>query len=855
MGLQTLIALAALVLAWLAFRRAGRLEADLAALRAALAEGRGPEPDAAEAPVETEPQPEPGRRPIWPRAADAAPPPGPAPKPEPRGPGIGARLADWLRDNWIYPVAGAALVLAGLFLVQYAVDAGYLGPQARVALALLLGAALTAAGEALRRRPAAGAVLPALLAGAGLVIAMLAVLAALHLYALIPPATALILLALIAFGAIALGWVHGPFLAGLGLAAGSAAPFLLGGGGPPPAAIFGYFALLAVTGLAIDSARRWRWVTWLALAAPLLGMLLWRLGGGDATAFALAVVVVAAAAMTLPFGRIAPVAGGPIALGRAEPAPGVRASFAASMFAAAGAALLVPGMAGPLALAALAVLAAVWARRAPALMDQMLLPLLAFPLWVVWQVWDYGAVYQAFIAPRPPESALPWGASWVLALAVLAGLAMLWRGEAEDPGRHAPWTLAGLALPGGTLAALETVWKPGLILGDYVWALHAMALAAGATALALRYGARDAGQGPRLGAAAASAFALVALGLGLMLGPVALTLALAVLMAAAAAMDRRFGIPALGAFLVLAALALLWRLVLDPGIGWYLHEAGAAEFALALAATLGGPLAALWLIRDLPEEEPRRTARALAEAILSALAAIAAALAIARLLPDDVGLHARLGLQATVLIALAQVQLGRAGGFGRRARLALAGVFGLAAAACLGAGLTIASPVFGDWALADGVAGLPVLNDLILAYLLPGAVLGAFARWRWMAWAGWILAAVWAAAAIRHLWHGPDIRLRHGVEQGELYAYTFALLVLGAVLVGRAVLAGRSDLRRLGLAAIGAAAAKAFLVDAAGLEGLLRVAAFLGLGLSLAGLAWLNGWAVARERGQPGPDP
>jgi uncharacterized membrane protein len=46
---------------------------------------------------------------------------------------------------------------------------------------------------------------------------------------------------------------------------------------------------------------------------------------------------------------------------------------------------------------------------------------------------------------------------------------------------------------------------------------------------------------------------------------------------------------------------------------------------------------------------------------------------------------------------------------------------------------------------------------------------------------------------------------------------------------------------------IGVAIAKVFLVDAAGLTGLLRVVSFLGLGLVLAGLAWLNRWAVRRQ--------
>jgi uncharacterized membrane protein len=45
------------------------------------------------------------------------------------------------------------------------------------------------------------------------------------------------------------------------------------------------------------------------------------------------------------------------------------------------------------------------------------------------------------------------------------------------------------------------------------------------------------------------------------------------------------------------------------------------------------------------------------------------------------------------------------------------------------------------------------------------------------------------------------------------------------------------------MAVIAVTVAKVFLIDAAGLTGLTRVASFLGLGLSLAGLAWLNRWA------------
>ncbi|MFN3954387.1 MAG: DUF2339 domain-containing protein [Pararhodobacter sp.] len=426
---------------------------------------------------------------------------------------------------------------------------------------------------------------------------------------------------------------------------------------------------------------------------------------------------------------------------------------------------------------------------------------------------------------------------------------MIWRGETAPPHRHAPWTLAGLALPGGVVVALETTWQPATVLGNYVWALHAMALAGMATALALRYGARDGGQGPRLGASAAVAFALVALGLMLMLGQVALTIALAVLMVGAATMERRFDIPALGVFLILASMALIWRLVLEPGIDWHLHEAATPAVLASLTATLAGPLAALWLTQPLPAVFLRRHARLVVETGLVASAAIATAILIARLLPDLIGPHARLGMQASVLIVLAWIQI-------RRAELptlawlrrGLAWLLGLVAGAVLiAAALYPSSPVFGDWPFVGRVAGWPVLNDLLLAYLMPAALLVVLSGWRALRFAGWGLGALWAASAIRQLWQGADLRIMRGFEQGELYAYTFALLAAGAVLLARALLSARPDLRKLGLLLAGLAAAKAFLIDAAELDGLLRVGAFLGLGLTLAGLAWLNGWAVARE--------
>ena len=120
-------------------------------------------------------------------------------------------LGRWLRANWIYPIAGAALVMAAVYLVQYSIERGLLSPQARIALAQSLGGALIVGAEVLRRRFAGtdpGArLVAATLAGAGIVALLAAVLAAFHLYAMLGQGATLAALAVVAVGAMALGWV------------------------------------------------------------------------------------------------------------------------------------------------------------------------------------------------------------------------------------------------------------------------------------------------------------------------------------------------------------------------------------------------------------------------------------------------------------------------------------------------------------------------------------------------------------------------------------------------------------------------------------------------------------------------
>lgn len=218
--------------------------------------------------------------------------------------------------------------------------------------------------------------------------------------------------------------------------------------------------------------------------------------------------------------------------------------------------------------------------------------------------------------------------------------------------------------------------------------------------------------------------------------------------------------------------------------------------------------------------------------------------------------HWSFGLYGTIWAVLALVQLERMrlGGSLGWLRMGLAGIFGLTAGGFLMLAIGPANPLLQR----EVIVGPPLLNSLMAAYLLPALVLGLGA-WR-MVWQSMALRAfvalvglthgvLWAGLSIRHLWRGSDgMLLSAGVTQPELYSYTVALLLVGAVLFYQA-LARRSDmLRRIGTGVIALAVAKVFLIDASGLNGLARVLAFLLLGLSLAGLAWLNRWAGHKAR-------
>ena len=72
----------------------------------------------------------------------------------------------------------------------------------------------------------------------------------------------------------------------------------------------------------------------------------------------------------------------------------------------------------------------------------------------------------------------------------------------------------------------------------------------------------------------------------------------------------------------------------------------------------------------------------------------------------------------------------------------------------------------------------------------------------------------------------------------ELYTYSVVWLLFGVALLALGFLRQAAALRHAGMVLVCIVVAKVFLIDMAGLQGLLRVFSFLGLGAALIGLGY-----------------
>src|SRR5467141_4075383 len=283
-----LIAVVAFIFARKAFNQADMLRARLDAIEATGLQARpGPPPRTAfEGLAQTPAAASPGitaeqadavapaadNQDAAPKDADGATAATPPPLPQP-GPGFEERIG----TRWVVWVGGLTLALGGFFMVRYSIDAGLLGPGVRTLLGGAFALALLASGEWTRRKESISAIealpianIPAILTAAGTSVAFATVYAAYALYGFLVPATAFILLGLVALGTLAAALLHGPALAGLGIAAAFVTPVLVSSDKPDFWALYIYLAIVTAAAFGLARIRLWRWLAVTTIVFALL---------------------------------------------------------------------------------------------------------------------------------------------------------------------------------------------------------------------------------------------------------------------------------------------------------------------------------------------------------------------------------------------------------------------------------------------------------------------------------------------------------------------------------------------------------------------------------------------------------
>lgn len=844
--------LVAPVLGVIAFIRTGELKREVAQLRAALATR-----PAAAAPVE--PVPEPAPEPA--EAFAQAPPPPPPPMAPKRD------LEQRLTGNLLVWLGGGTLALGGAFLVRYSIEQDLIGPATRIALGLLLAAALVAGAEWLRRRPAGRAApyVPVALAGAGVFTAFATTYAAFALYGMLGPTAAFLCLGVVAAAALALALLQGPMLALLGLLAGYATPLLVQSEAPAPEPLFAYLAVLTGAVFALVRLYRWMFLGWVGLAGAVLWPLLWfatAFDAGESLVLALyGGAVLAAGVLGCPRdpGRIA--APGNLLLCAGAAAVGLL------LFV-----LLRMDLYGPSGLVALAAFAAVLLllARGDAARDP-LVPIAAVTVLCAFATWHLPTVlqepYASFardwrnpgIAERsllPPE--LDAFAVWGLGFALLFGgygFRALW-------GAARPWLWAAASSTMPVLLLAIAYWR----VVDFNVALHwagiAVGLAAALTVAAERVARHRAAPwaNAALGAYAAGITGALALAFVMVLRDAWLTVALSLQVAALAWIATSLDARGLRPVALAVAGVVLVRLLLNQHLLAY--PLGGVPLVNWITYGYGLP-AATFLVAA------RKFRRQADDALVAVLEAGALAFAVA-----FVTLHVRtvanegLASEAWPLAerafqALAWLGMGVAlhvwGGAAPRPVQRWGGLLlcGLGAAMVLLGQVLIGNPLWTGAA----VGNRPVLNLLGVAYTLP-ALLAAVLAWSANRHGQRHLAAIAFAAVpvllfvavsleVRRTFQGGEIAVWLPTSDAEWYAYSAAWLIFAFVLLGLGLKLSVVALRYASLALVLLTVAKVFLFDMAALGGLYRALSFIGLGLCLLGIVWLYARFVFPRKQSP----
>ncbi len=801
-------------------------------------------------------------------AADQAP-TAPPPLP-PTSPGFEERVG----TRWVVWLGGLTLALGGFFMVRYSIDAGLLGPGVRTLLGGAFALALLATGEWTRRKESTSAIevlsianIPAVLTAAGTAVAFGTVYAAYALYGFLAPASAFILLGLVALGTLAAALLHGPMLAGLGIVAAFGTPLLVSSEKPDFWALYIYLAVVTAAAFGLARIRLWSWLAVSTVALALLWTLpVLRFDPPEVGPYAFHVMsgfvfTTLLVVCGFLFGppaeddRLEPVSSGSLAAYLFGAVLIVLASFHAEaaivVFAILTAATLLVAWRAPAATGAIALAAAFvglvffeWAVRANP--DMLVLPGGPLP----------------GIGPSPTDSSI----SLHLVVAALfaigfGGAGFFAQGRSSNALVPVIWSAAGVFTPLALLIALYA--RIAHLDQSIPFAILAVLLAASFAAATEILTRREARPGLAASTAlfATGTLAALALALTFALDKGWLTIALALTSTGAAWVSTQRPIPFLRVLSSILAGIVVLRIGYEPRIVG--NAVGTTPIFNWLLWGYGIPALSFWagslFLRRRGDDASLRSveAAAILFTVLLVFLEIRHAVNGGDVYRGIAGLT-ETALQVCAALAMAigleRLRL-RSGSIVHNISAVLLTLF--AGAAALFGLLFWDNPMV--WRI---VIGGEFINELLLGYAIPAilalllsyAVAGRrpAAYGNTIAAGALVFALTYVSFEIRRLYHGPVLTggMTSDVEQ---YTYSIAWLAFGVLLLGIGILVNSQRARLASAVVIALTIGKVFLIDLSTLTGVYRALSFMGLGLVLVAIGWFYQKVLFRKVTAPLP--
>jgi len=783
-----------------------------------------------------------------------------------------AGFEERLGTRWVVWVGGLTLALGGFFMVRYSIEAGLLGPGVRTILGGAFALALLAAGEWTRRKESISAIdalpianIPAILTAAGTAVAFATVYAAYALYEFLAPATAFVLLGMVALGTLAAALLHGPALAGLGIAAAFATPVLVSSDRPDFWALYIYLAIVTAAAFGLARIRLWRWLA----VTTLVFALLWTfpclqcgpsMVGPHAfhvmSGFILAALLVVCGLMFGPpadEGEVEPFSSGSLAVylvgatlivlnsSHADAAIIVFTILVAGTLLVAWRAEAAIGAVGAAAVLVFVVFAE-WAVRGNP--DMLVLPGGPLP----------------GIGPATTDSAVTLHLVTAAIFATGFGVAgFLAQGRFISAITPVVWSAVAVFTPLALLVALYA--RIAHLDRSIPFAVLAVVLAAAFGAATELLAKREDRPGLQVSIAlfATGALAALALALTFALEKGWLTIALALMSAGTAWISLQRPIPFLRSLSAILAGIVVLRIGYEPRIVG--DMVGTTPIFNWLLWGYGVPALSFWagsiLLRRRGDDAPLRAVEsaAILFTVLLVFLEIRHAVNGGDVYRDTAGLT-EVALQVCAALAMA---IGL-----ERLRIRTGSVVHDIAAILLtlfaGGATVVGLMVLETPILWPTDVGGVFFNLLLLGYALP-AVLAlllsyAVAGRRPVSYANTIaagalvLALTYVTFEIRRLYHGPV--LTRGPTTGvEQYTYSIAWLAFGVTLLGIGIFFNSQRARLASAVVIALTILKAFLIDMSTLTGVYRALSFMCLGLVLVAIGWLYQRILFRRQTPP----